>query len=169
MGWRVLDILTVLLEEPVIEVLVHKSETYHPQGFHVDNILMCFPGEQQNNCSNYCMTTILLQTSRRPRDRVPIQISENESTWPRVSEDRVFVPSNVLHQDAWLYQDEPREVYMIQLLANGMPQDRNGIGEHMCKDVKTFRMTLSELNYDDDVFYLFLQKQKIGAKVHIYL
>jgi hypothetical protein len=42
-------------------------------------------------------------------------------------------------------------------------------GEHMCKDVKTFRMTLSELNYDDDVFYLFLQKQKIGAKVHIYL
>jgi hypothetical protein len=23
--------------------------------------------------------------------------------------------------------------------------------------------------YDDDVFYLFLQKQKIGAKLHIYL
>jgi hypothetical protein len=79
------------------------------------------------------------------------------------------VPSNVLHQDARLYQDEPREVYMIQLLANGMPHDRNDIGDHMCKDVKTFRMTLSELNYDDDVFYLFLQKQKIGAKVHIYL
>jgi len=24
-------------------------------------------------------------------------------------------------------------------------------------------------NNDDDVFYLFLQKQKIGAKLHIYL
>lgn len=136
---------TVLLDEPAIEVLVHKSETYHPQGFHVDDIHMCFPGEQQNNCSNYGMATILLPASRRPRDRVATQISGSESTWPGCSEDGVFVPSNVLYRDAPLYQDEPREVYMIQLLANGMPHDRNHIGEHMCKDVKAFRMGLSEL------------------------
>jgi hypothetical protein len=138
---------TVLLEEPAIEVLVHKSETHHPQGFHVDDVDMCFPGEQHHNCSNYGMATILLPASRRPRDRVAIQMSGSESTWPGGSEDGVFVPSNVLYQDARLYQDEPREVYMIQLLANGMPHNRNGVGEHICKDVKAFRMTLSELNY----------------------
>jgi len=138
---------TVLLEEPAIEVLVHKSETYNPQGVHVDDIDMCFTGEPQNNCSNYGMATILLPASRRPQDRVAIQRSGSERTWPEVPEDGVFVPSNVLYRDARLYQDEPREVYMIQLLANGMPHNKNGIGEHICKDVKAFRMTLSELKY----------------------
>ena len=28
---------------------------------------------------------------------------------------------------------------------------------------------MRERRYDDDVFYLFLQKQKIGAELHIYL
>jgi len=138
---------TVLLEEPAIEVLVHKSETHHPQGFHVDDIDLCFPGEPQNNCSNYGMATILLPASRRPRDRVAIKTSGSENTSPDLPEDGVFVPSNVLYQDARLYQDEPREVYMIQLLANGMPHNKNGIGAHICKDVKAFRMTLSELKH----------------------
>jgi len=136
-----------LLEEPAIEVLVHKSETCYPQGFHVDDIDMCFTDEPQNNCSNYGMATILLPASRRPQDRVAIQRSGSERTWPEAPEDGVFVPSNVLYRDARLYQDAPREVYMIQLLANGMPHNKNGIGEHICKDVKAFRMTLSELKY----------------------
>ena len=130
---------TLLLPEPAIEVLVHKSETYHPHGFHVDDLNMCFPG------NNYGMATILLPASRGPRDRVAIQLSESEITRPEGSGDGVFVPSNVLYQDAPLYQDETREVYMIQLLANGMPHDKDNIGEHRCRDVKAFRMTLSEL------------------------
>ena len=146
---------TVLLEEPAIEVLVHKSETYHPQGFHVDDLDMCFPGNGKNN---YGMATILLPASRRPQDRVAIQISESEITRPEGSGDGVFVPSNVLYQDAPLYQDETREVYMIQLLANGMPHDKNDIGKHKCRDVKAFRMTLGDLKAIKDAVFLNLSR-----------
>jgi hypothetical protein len=35
--------------------------------------------------------------------------------------------------------------------------------------VHTFGARMSAPHDDDDVFYLFLPKQKIGAKLHIYL
>jgi hypothetical protein len=39
----------------------------------------------------------------------------------------------------------------------------------LCNAQVAYRMVPRDARSDDDVFYLFLQKQKIGAKLHMYL
>jgi hypothetical protein len=43
------------------------------------------------------------------------------------------------------------------------------ISNELCNRMATKKRRKSTPKADDDVFYLFLQKQKIGAKLHIYL
>lgn len=137
---------TVLLDEPAIEVSIHRLDTSVnslPQGFHVDDPKLCFRGTTSAQCTKYGMACIILPGSANPTDQLSTEISSVSRTWERNGA-AIWMPTNVVHGGRGT-QDTNRNIYIIEILANGQAHMINGHGEHKSENLKAFRMRLSEL------------------------
>jgi hypothetical protein len=73
-----------------------------------------------------------------------------------------YVPPDDATHDDWMTNEQDLLDAVFELEAE--------LTTHYVKDkIDATTGAGSAANIDDDVFYLFLQKQKIGAKLHIYL
>ena len=64
-------------------------------------------------------------------------------------------------------QEQIKDIIIIINAAGGMSEDHDRCFSMLV--LGAFSTGVFQHHDDDDVFYLFLQKQKIGVKLHIYL
>ena len=145
---------TILLSEPAIEVIVNKLVSQHETGqiqFHIDDFNACYADDANSpkDIPNYGYVSVILPGPEMDRDQVCTQISDEDDKFKnRLWEqpDRgIWLTANVVHCGRTPAEGCSREVYLIEVFSNGNFSSHNGENGHACKNVKSFRMTLSQL------------------------
>ena len=153
-GKRVDGRPTILLSEPAIEVIVNKLVSEHETGqigFHIDDFNSCYADDDNspNDIPNYGYVSVILPGPKMDRDQVCTHISDEDDKFEKREWEQpgrgIWVPANVVHCGRTPAQGCSREVYLIEVLSNGNISSHNGENGHACKNVKSFRMTLSHL------------------------
>lgn len=138
---------TQLLAEPAIEINIQKLVTsveVEQQPFHIDDHNSCFTDDLNKGCPNYGSVTMLLPGSSDNEDQVSTEISTLCRDW-ECNGRGIWFPTNILHRGRKTEYNRNRHVYLIEVHANGTFIAKNGVHQHECKNVKAFRMTLSQL------------------------
>jgi hypothetical protein len=142
---------TKLLSDKAIEVHIQKLVTYavaDNQEFHVDGDRSCFTDDDADDSGskrlNYGTVTMILPGSDSPDDQVSTEISGKGRDWEHNGAG-IWLPTNVLHRGRKPDNARDRHVYLIEVHSNGNFLVQNGDHGHQCKDVKAFRMTLTQL------------------------